>query len=155
MSHLTSLKTAITDIDLFQSVLAELGLTLERGEGLTVRDYYGGSTPVVARVSFGEYALGLKKAESGEYELTGDFWGVATKCRIPDALRVACHTGGTVEEITRKTQKGIGAFLGRRYAVAAARREVKTNSRYRNYSVAEEKDSQGEVIRLVLSRRRY
>lgn len=154
MSHLTSLKTAITDLDLFQSVLVELGLTLEQGDGLSVRDYYGSSVPVVARVSFGEYSLGLKKAESG-YELTGDFWGVATKCRVPDALRAACHTGGTVEEITRKTQEGIGAFLGRRYAVAAAKREVKTNSRYRGYTAAEEKDSQGEVIRLVLSRRRY
>jgi hypothetical protein len=154
MSHITAVKTAIVDFDALETAMAEMGLALERGENLTVRDYYGTEVPVVARISITDrYALGLRRSGDA-YELAGDFWGVAQYTTNP-AFRTACREArGSVEQITRAAEAGIGALVARRYGVAAVKREVARNPKYRGFSMEEVREN-GEVVRIALRKRGY
>jgi len=73
MSHFTSIKTKITDIQALRRAVKELGYELvanERVRGFNL------SEPVdyVVRLK-GSYDVGLKKNASGSYDLVVDWWG--------------------------------------------------------------------------------
>lgn len=155
MSHITAVKTAISDLDVLGEAMEGLGLPLERGERLTVTDYYGSKVAVEAKIPLGKYSLGLRRSAEGAYEIVGDFWGVAGNCTHPK-IRAACREArGSVAEITASAERGITQLLARPYAVSAARREIARNPKYRGFQVNEERNQEGEVVRLSLSRRVY
>lgn len=145
MSHITKLQTQFVDLECLKEACSELGLELETGEGLTVQDYYHNSVPVEARIPLGQYSLGFQRAEDGTLRMVADFWGIKRYCGNPRIRQVVQRAG----------EKGVVGLLQRPYVVAATKREVARNPKYRGFRIQEERNQADEVERLVLVRRRY
>ena len=155
MSHITKLQTKFSDLEALSEACQELGLQLEQGEGLTVLDYYGNSVPVEARIPFGRYSLGFQRQADGTLTMAADFWGIALHATAPK-VRAACQgISGSVDQISAQTQERLAKLLQRPYEVAVTRREIARNPKYRGYRVQEERNPDGEVVRITLARRTY
>lgn len=75
MSHLATVTTKCTDLDLFIEVLEELGFKMEKKES-TVKDMVGKTAKVLAKCK--NQPIGVQevvdKAGNKTYELRGEFW---------------------------------------------------------------------------------
>ncbi len=78
MSHFSTLRTKITDAQILQSSLRDLGYSVKLGAD--VRGYNGQRVraDIVAQLE-GDYDLGWSKNPDGSYDLIADLWGVAKK----------------------------------------------------------------------------
>lgn len=78
MSHFSTLRTKITDVEILKTSLSDLGLTVKANAD--VRGYNGQRvrTELVAMLD-GEYDLGWSRNSDGTYDLIADLWGVAKK----------------------------------------------------------------------------
>ena len=145
MSHVTACKTKIADLDVFQSAVTKLGLTLERGQGLTVTDYDKKSVAVEARIKLGQYDLGLRRNAEGALEFVSDFWGIKNYCDIPKIKEAIRRTGSA--------ETGLANLFGKAYDIAVAEKTIK--EQYADCEAVYEYDSTGEVVRIALVRRSY
>lgn len=74
MSHFTTIKTQVKDLDLMKKVLDELKYDYEFN--CMIRNYYDNQTKVNLAINIGsEYAVGLKKNQDDIYEAIAD-WGM-------------------------------------------------------------------------------
>jgi len=73
MSHFTTIKTQIKDIDSLRSALQEMGLSLL--QKTTARGYYENNVKgdYVIRLK-GPYDIAVNKQKDGTFELTCDWW---------------------------------------------------------------------------------
>ena len=73
MSHFTTIKTEIKDLDALRVAAEELGLALEANA--TARGYAGNQLPgdFVLRLK-GPYDVAIHRQPTGTYELTCDWW---------------------------------------------------------------------------------
>lgn len=146
MSHITPLKTSFTRLDCLSAACEKLGLALEQGQGLSVRDYYGKSVPVEARVALGgKYDLGFRRTASGELEMVADFWGIARDCAVQN-VRDAIRQHGSAE-------RALPALLDYPYNLAVA--EATIAEQYGDCEVQYTYDAEGALENIVLIRRRY
>ncbi|MDX2271511.1 MAG: DUF1257 domain-containing protein [Cyanobacteriota bacterium] len=78
MSHFSTLRTKITDAQILQQSLRDLGFTVK--QNADVRGYNGQRvrSDIVAMLE-GDYDLGWSKNPDGSYDLIADLWGVAKK----------------------------------------------------------------------------
>jgi len=148
MSHITPVTTQFSDIECLAVACQELGLVLEQGEGLTVTDYYKKSVAVDARIPLGRYALGFQRQADGTLKMVSDFWGIQHYCEVPKVRTAVAAAGGSAE-------RGMLKLLERPYGVAATKKEIARNPKYRGFRMQEEKNQEGEVVRLTLVRRTY
>lgn len=74
MSHFTSIKTAIKDIESLKTAVESLGLTLV--ENQTARGYSGQKLKADYVIKLkGPYDIALKKQRNDTYEIVTDWWG--------------------------------------------------------------------------------
>lgn len=85
MSHFTTVKTRMTDLDCLESALSYLGFQHERGP-CAVKDYEGAQIQVELAVRGDNYDIGFRLNEE-EYEIVADWWS-------------AKHYGGLEEKQT-------------------------------------------------------
>ncbi len=78
MSHFSTLRTKITDVEILKTSLSDLGLTVKTNAD--VRGYNGQHVraELVAMLD-GEYDLGWSRNSDGTFDLIADLWGVAKK----------------------------------------------------------------------------
>ena len=78
MSHFSTLRTKITDAEILQASLRDLGIFVKTEAD--VRGYNGQRvrSDIVA-VLDGEYVLGWSRNSVGSFDLIADLWGVAKK----------------------------------------------------------------------------
>lgn len=85
MSHFTTLKTKIMDLDVLEQALVRLQRPYRRakggkggkgGKGIEVRGYQGATTKAELVINYGKYDVGLTKEPDGSYTLVADWWGI-------------------------------------------------------------------------------
>ncbi len=78
MSHFSTLRTKITDAQILQQSLRDLGFNVK--QNADVRGYNGQRvrSDIVAILD-GDYDLGWSKNPDGSFDLIADLWGVAKK----------------------------------------------------------------------------
>jgi hypothetical protein len=78
MSHFSTLRTKITDAEVLQNSLRDLGITTKTEAD--VRGYQGQRVRAdLVAVLEGEYDLGWSQNADGTFDLIADLWGVAKK----------------------------------------------------------------------------
>jgi len=79
MSHFSNVRTTITNLEILDAAVKQLGYTLERGSDVYARGYSGQRIKVDARiVGKHGYDIGFKKnQDSDSYDLVVDWWGAA------------------------------------------------------------------------------
>ena len=78
MSHFSTLRTKITDVEILKSSLRDLGITARNSAD--VRGYNGQRVRAdLVAVLEGEYDLGWSRNTDGSFDLIADLWGVAKK----------------------------------------------------------------------------
>lgn len=77
MSHFTKMRTTLTDGDVLERSLRDLGHQVERGQ-VSVRGYRGQRTPVEMRVptKSSGYDIGFRRDGASAYEMVADWWGI-------------------------------------------------------------------------------
>ncbi len=77
MSHFTRMRTTLTDGDVLERSLRDLGHQVERGQ-VSVRGYMGRRTPVELRLptKSGGYDIGFRRNGGSAYEMVADWWGI-------------------------------------------------------------------------------
>jgi len=74
MSHFTTIKTQIKDIDALRSAVQEMGLSLL--QKTTARGYYQNNIKGDYVIQLkGPYDIAVNKQKSGTFDLTCDWWG--------------------------------------------------------------------------------
>ena len=125
MSHISRIRTQMTEKDYLLKALTDLGFTYEEGEDLEVRGFGGQKTRVEIKIPLKlSYDLGLRK-NAGSYEIVADWFGVR---------------GVKSQEFTQR--------LNQRYAYHATRGKLEKQG----FNLVEEKVEETGQIRLVLRR---
>lgn len=79
MSHFTTVKTKINNLQSLFKALANLKMNVVQDEqGVEVRGWRGQKLTAVAKIDMGKYDIGIVQAEDGNYQLVADWWGVET-----------------------------------------------------------------------------
>jgi hypothetical protein len=78
MSHFSTLRTKITDVEILKTSLRDLGINIKTEAD--VRGYNGQRlrADIVATLE-GDYDLGWSRNADGSFDLIADLWGVAKK----------------------------------------------------------------------------
>lgn len=78
MSHFSTLRTKISDVEILKTSLRDLGITVKTEAD--VRGYNGQRVRAdLVAVLDGEYDLGWSQNADGTFDLIADLWGVAKK----------------------------------------------------------------------------
>ncbi|MBD2161987.1 MAG: DUF1257 domain-containing protein [Limnothrix sp.] len=78
MSHFSTLRTKITDVEILRQSLCDLGIQTKTSAD--VRGYNGQRVRAdLVAILEGEYDLGWSRNADGSYDLIADLWGVAKK----------------------------------------------------------------------------
>lgn len=78
MSHFSTLRTKVSNADILQQSLRDLGITVKTEAD--VRGYNGQRLRAdIVAVLEGEYDLGWSRNADGSFDLIADLWGVAKK----------------------------------------------------------------------------
>ncbi len=126
MSHLTIVKTKMTDISAIKMALTDMGYTFEEGE-LMVRDWQKRYRKVDLVIKTGSrYEIGLRENKEGIYEIVADWWGI--------------------ENYTSIKRLPFMRELKRRYAYHKVKEEVER----KGFSFAEEEVLEDNTIKLVV-----
>ncbi|WP_287588517.1 DUF1257 domain-containing protein [Candidatus Borrarchaeum sp.] len=76
MSHFTTIKTKLTDMDAIKKSLKDLNYNFIEGEVLT-RGYGGRKTQAELKITTSRgYDIGLRKSATGEIEIVADWYGI-------------------------------------------------------------------------------
>lgn len=85
MSHFTTMKSVIRDVNALKTGAERLGLKIEVGNNLTVRGYHGDKQKVNgAVIKLNTYDVGFHKTPDGTFEILTDRWGLANHENISD-----------------------------------------------------------------------
>lgn len=125
MSHFTKMRTTLTDGDVLERSLRDLGHQVERGQ-VSVRGFRGQRTPVELRVPTKSrgYDIGFRR-NGAAYEMVADWWGIRETTAEPFLATVA-----------------------RQYAVVGARTVLERQG----FALVEETREQSGEVRLLLRR---
>ena len=78
MSHFSTLRTKITNSEILQSSLSDLGLSVKTEAN--IRGYRGQNVRAdIVAVLEGDYDIGWSRNADGSFDLIADLWGVAKK----------------------------------------------------------------------------
>jgi hypothetical protein len=126
MSHFTRMRTTLTDGDVLERSLRDLGHQVERGQ-VSVRGYRGQRTPVELRVptKSSGYDVGFRRNGGTAYEMVADWWGI--KETTPELFL---------------------ATVARQYAVVGARTVLERQG----FALVEETRERSGEVRLLLRR---
>lgn len=127
MSHFTTVKTKITDLEALKAALTDLGYAVVEG-GATVRGWRNSAQTADLAARLGAFDIGFRQAADGTYEAVADWWGVKT------------YDGVSQQDFMRRVTQ--------RYAY---HKVVGEASRH-GYSVVEEQSQEDQSIRLVVRR---
>lgn len=127
MSHFTTVKTKITDLDALKAALTDLGYSVAEGEA-TVRGWRNTAQTADLAARLGAFDIGFRQAADGTYEAVADWWGVKT------------YEGVSQQDFMRRVTQ--------RYAY----HKVVGEAGRQGYSVVEETNEADQSIRLVVRR---
>ncbi|UZQ54179.1 DUF1257 domain-containing protein [Trichothermofontia sichuanensis B231] len=103
MSHFSTLRTKITDIEILKDSLRSLGISVKTNAD--VRGYNGQRVRAdLVAVLEGEYDLGWTRNTEGTYDLIADLWGVAKKhnqTELINAINQKYAVNKTLAEVKR------------------------------------------------------
>ncbi len=127
MSHFTTVKTKITDLDALRAALADLGYAVVEDEA-RIRGWRNTSQSADIAARLGAFDIGFRRGADGTYDAVADWWGV-------------------------KTYEGVsqGDFM-RRVTQRYAYRKVVGEAGRQGYTVVEEQNEADQSIRLVVRR---
>ena len=75
MSHFTTIRTRIHDVNVLKRCLREMGYQVDEGKRTVAGDR--GSRPVEFGVTVGKgFGIGFARGTEGNYEIVADWWGV-------------------------------------------------------------------------------
>jgi hypothetical protein len=78
MSHFSTLRTKITDVEILKTSLRDLGINVQTDAD--VRGYNGQRIRAdLVAILEGDYDLGWSRNSDGSFDLIADLWGVAKK----------------------------------------------------------------------------
>ncbi|HEY8369001.1 MAG TPA: DUF1257 domain-containing protein [Thermodesulfobacteriota bacterium] len=127
MSHFTTVKTKITDLDALRAALADLGYAVVEGE-TQIRGWRNTSQSVDIAARLGAFDIGFRRGADGTYDAVADWWGV-------------------------KTYEGLSqADFMRRVTQRYAYHKVIGEASRQGYTVVEEQNEADQSIRLVVRR---
>ncbi|HEX7124283.1 MAG TPA: DUF1257 domain-containing protein [Thermodesulfobacteriota bacterium] len=127
MSHFTTVKTKITDLDALRAALADLGYAVVEGE-TQIRGWRNTSQSVDVAARLGAFDIGFRRGGDGTYDAVADWWGV-------------------------KTYEGLSqADFMRRVTQRYAYHKVVGEASRQGYTVVEEQNEADQSIRLVVRR---
>lgn len=103
MSHFSTLRTKIVDVEILKSSLSDLGITTKTNAD--VRGYNGQRIRAdLVAVLEGEYDLGWSRNADGSFDLIADLWGVAKKhnqTELINAINQKYAVNKTLAEVKR------------------------------------------------------
>jgi len=106
MSHFSTLRTKISNAEILQSSLSDLGLTVKTNAD--VRGYNGQRlrADIVAQLE-GEYDLGWSQNSDGTYDLIADLWGVAKKHNQTELINSINQKYAVNKTLAEAKQRGL------------------------------------------------
>ena len=94
MSHITKIETQITDLDVAERALVDLGLDVSRDAELVGWGSRTRALPLACiRLPSGDFGVGLQLAANGTYEVVSDWWYVEKQAGVgrDDLLSKLCQ----------------------------------------------------------------
>ena len=83
MSHITKIETQITDLDVAERALVDLGLDVSRDAELVGWGSRTGALPLAClRLPSGDFGVGLQLTANGTYEVMSDWWYVERQAGV-------------------------------------------------------------------------
>lgn len=106
MSHFSTLRTKITDSEVLQSSLRDLGIPVNTDAA--VRGYNGQQihADIVATLE-GEYDLGWTRNSDGSFDLIADLWGVAKKHNQTELINSINQKYAVNKTLSEVKQRGL------------------------------------------------
>ncbi|TVQ59956.1 MAG: DUF1257 domain-containing protein [Spirulina sp. DLM2.Bin59] len=106
MSHFSTLRTKITDVEILQSSLRDLGITTKTNA--EVRGYNGQQVRAdLVAVLDGEYDLGWSGNGDGTFDLIADLWGVAKKHNQTELINSINQKYAVNKTLSEVQQRGL------------------------------------------------
>ncbi len=106
MSHFSTLRTKITDVEILQNSLRDLGITTKTNA--EVRGYNGQQVRAdLVAVLDGEYDLGWSGNGDGTFDLIADLWGVAKKHNQTELINSINQKYAVNKTLSEVQQRGL------------------------------------------------
>ncbi|MBE9117780.1 DUF1257 domain-containing protein [Lusitaniella coriacea LEGE 07157] len=106
MSHFSTLRTKISDVEILKASLRDLGITTKTEAD--VRGYNGQRVRAdLVAVLDGEYDLGWSCNSDGTYDLIADLWGVAKKHNQTELINAINQKYAVNKTLTEVKQRGL------------------------------------------------
>jgi len=136
MSHFTSIKTKIKDLEILKRSLRRIGYSTREGKQ-SVYGYGGQQTWVDLLVKMPQgYNIGFRKSLDGSYEIVADWFGV----RSVSSEKFREDIESAFDDIKNE--------IRRRYSLEKVIKETQRLS----FSVVEQKEEKDKTIKLVVRR---
>lgn len=106
MSHFSTLRTKITDAEILQASLRDLGISVKNDAD--VRGYNGQRVraEIVATLE-GDYDLGWSRNSDGSFDLIADLWGVAKKHNQTELINSINQKYAVNKTLSEVKQRGL------------------------------------------------
>lgn len=106
MSHFSTLRTKITDVEILKSSLQALGIATKTNADM--RGYHGQQVRAdLVAVLEGDYDLGWSANSDGTYDLIADLWGVAKKHNQTDLINSINQKYAVTKTLADVQQRGL------------------------------------------------
>ncbi len=106
MSHFSTLRTKINDVEILKVSLRDLGISIKNDAN--VRGYNGQSVRAdLVAVLDGEYDLGWSRNTDGTFDLIADLWGVAKKHNQTELINSINQKYAVNKTLTEVKQRGL------------------------------------------------
>lgn len=106
MSHFSTLRTKIADVEILKTSLRDLGITTKTDAD--VRGYNGQRVRAdLVAVLDGEYDLGWSCNSDGTYDLIADLWGVAKKHNQTELINSINQKYAVNKTLSEVKQRGL------------------------------------------------
>lgn len=106
MSHFNTLRTKITDAEVLQTSLRDLGIAVNTNA--EVRGYNGQSVRAdIVAILEGEYDLGWCRNVDGSFDLVADLWGVAKKHNQTELINAINQKYAMNKTLAQLQQQGL------------------------------------------------
>ncbi len=106
MSHFSTLRTKITEAEILQNSLRDLGISVKTNAD--VRGYNGQRVRAdLVAVLEGDYDLGWSRNSDGTYDLIADLWGVAKKHNQTELINAINQKYAVNKTLAEVKQRGL------------------------------------------------
>ncbi|MGL5034037.1 MAG: DUF1257 domain-containing protein [Microcystaceae cyanobacterium] len=106
MSHFSTLRTKITDVEILKASLQDIGINTKTEAN--VRGYNGQQIRAdLVAVLDGEYDLGWSRNVDGSFDLIADLWGVAKKHNQTDLINAINQKYAVNKTLSEVKQRGL------------------------------------------------